>query len=337
MLSVTPADGATDVSLIGRFQVAFSESLDPATIGNDAIHVASRDVGGYVEYDTATKTATFAPDTVFVASADLELVVAPTVKDLAGNALSGDRTTAFTTGPLDEAHVRDAFYPNQTIAEAEPIEVERYYRPLSLWGDDRDIFEFTITDTYKVNASTRILYADHSPWLMKFLRADGAEYSRTSYSEVISDNFGSLMYTFAPGTYYVCIGDTTVAGFALYSLKLYQMEKCVDDAYEDNDFLDEASPLSPGTYTDMLCCYLDQDFYAIDVQAGQTLTVDITWDWTAGGWFKLLDPSGATVQAFLPGWHPIHFQTVAAQTGAYVVSTRFVNEGEYEMEVTVED
>jgi len=336
VLSVTPADGATDVSLIGRFQIAFSESLDPATITGGAIQVASRNVWGYIEYDPATKTATFTPDTVYVANADLALVVAPTVKDLAGNAISGDRTTTFTTGPLDEPHVRDPFYPNQTIAEAAPIQVERYYRTLSLWGDDRDIFEFTVTETCLVHVSTPILYADHSPWLMKFLRADGAEYSRAVLSQVVANNFGSLAYTFAPGTYYVCIGDTTVPGYAVYSVRLYQMEKCVDDAYEDNDFLDEASLLAPGTHTDMLSCRLDQDFYAIDVEAGETLTVDITWDWTAGGWFKLLDPSGATVQEYQPGWHPIHFQTVAAQTGAYVVSTRFTHEGPYEMEVTVE-
>lgn len=60
-----------------RFSVAFSESLDPSTIGNGSIRVASRDVGGYVEYDAPTKTATFTPDTVYVASADLELVWHP--------------------------------------------------------------------------------------------------------------------------------------------------------------------------------------------------------------------------------------------------------------------
>jgi hypothetical protein len=337
VLSVTPADGATDVSLIGRFQIAFSESLDPATIGDDAIFVASRDVGGYVEYDAATKTAVFTPDTVYVANADLELVVAPTVTDLAGNHIAGNRTTPFATGPLDEAHVRDPFYPNQTIAEAQELEFGRYYRTLSLWGDDRDIFEFTVTETLKVNASTRVLYADHSPWLTRFLRADGAEYARSSLGQVTANSFGSLMFTFAPGTYYVCIGDTTVPGYALYTIRLLEMEKCVDDAYEDNDFLDEAAPLAPGTYTDMRCCDLDQDFYAIDVVAGETLTVDITWGWTSGGWFKLLDPSGATVQEFQPGWSPIHFQTVAGQTGAYVVSTRFVYEGAYQMEVTVEE
>ena len=332
---VSPGGGTTDMDLIGRFQIAFSESIDAATLTGAAIQVAARNVWGYIEYDAATKTATFTPDTLYAPNADLELVVAPTVKDLAGNGLTGPRTTSFSTGPLDEAHMRDPFYPNRTIAEATPVVAGPYYRTLSLWGDASDVFEFTITDTYKVVVSTPIQYADHSPWLMKFLRADGAEYSRTAYSQVISNNFGYLQYTFAPGTYYICIGDTTVAGFALYSLKLLQDPPCHDDPYEDNDFLDEAYPLAPGTYTDMRCCYLDQDFYAIDVEAGETLTVDLDWDWTSGGWFKLLDPSGATVQECQPGWHPIHFETVAAQTGAYVVSTRFVNEGSYEMEVDV--
>ncbi len=223
-------------------------------------------MGGYIEYDEATKTATFTPDTVYVANADLELVVASTVTDLAGNPVSGDRTTAFTTGPLDEPHVRDPFYPNQTIAEATEIEFGPYYRTLSLWGDERDVFEFTVANTTGVLVSTPIQYADHSPWLMKFLRADGGEYARGSWSQVVANNFGSLQFTFAPGTYYVSIGDTAMPGFAVYSIRLFEWERCVDDPYEDNDFLDEAYPLAPGTYTDMRCCYLDQDFYAIDVR-----------------------------------------------------------------------
>ncbi len=336
ILSVTPSEGATDANLIGRFQVAFSESLDPATLGNSAIQVASRNVSGYVEYDAATMTATFTPDTTYAANEDLELVVSSSVTDLAGNPLSGDRTTGFTTGPLDEEHIRDPFWPNQSIAEAQPIQNLRYYRTLSLWGDDRDIFEFTITDTYKVRASTPILYADHSPWLMKFLRADGAAYTRASWVGINSNNYGDMMYTFPPGTYYVCIGDTTVNEYVIYTLKLYTDPKCVDDPYEENDFIEEAAPLAPGTYTDMRCCYLDRDFYAIDVEAGQTLSVDLSWGWTAGGWFRLYDPSGMSLQDFSPGWQPMHLETVAAQTGTYYVSTRFTVEGEYDMTVTVE-
>ena len=50
---------------------------------------------------------------------------------------------------------------------------------------------------------------------------------------------------------------------------------CEDDALEDNDALEEASPLVVGSHDELSICAGDEDWYAVEVCPGGTLTADV--------------------------------------------------------------
>ncbi|MBN1657707.1 MAG: Ig-like domain-containing protein [Anaerolineae bacterium] len=105
--SVSPQDGATEVSVSTDVTVAFDEAMDATTVHTGTIEL--RDplnnlVSSAVSYNSATWTAVLDP------AADLDISTTYTVRvvggssgvaDLAGNALAADHTSSFTTEAPD--------------------------------------------------------------------------------------------------------------------------------------------------------------------------------------------------------------------------------------------
>lgn len=100
--STTPPDGAVDVQQDATLEVVFTEPIDPATIGDEglAIAVSPDPGGGVVRVDTERRSLAFDPDQ------DLEpltqyafAIPSGSIKDPAGNVLSGAVVVTFTTGP----------------------------------------------------------------------------------------------------------------------------------------------------------------------------------------------------------------------------------------------
>ena len=70
-----------------------------------------------------------------------------------------------------------------------------------------------------------------------------------------------------------------------------QAAVCEDDHFEDNDHPGEALPLEPGVYPFLVLC--DPDHFVLDLQAGDTLRVDLGFDGSEGQpWLQLSDPAG---------------------------------------------
>jgi len=57
---------------------------------------------------------------------------------------------------------------------------------------------------------------------------------------------------------------------------------CVDDRFEDNDTCAAAAPVTPGTYPNLQVCSGDNDFFSVDLKAGDTLTVTISFSHPQG-------------------------------------------------------
>jgi predicted nucleic acid-binding Zn-ribbon protein len=71
---------------------------------------------------------------------------------------------------------------------------------------------------------------------------------------------------------------------------------CIDDPLEDNDDIASASPVDEGDYTGLRVCPLDEDFFAIDLDGGEVLNVDLAFTHATGDIdLSLLDPSGAII------------------------------------------
>lgn len=105
VLSTSPTNGATGISVSSVVTVTFSEAMDSATVGAAGtftlkVTAGSVDVPGTVTYNTTTHIATFTPTAVLLPSTNYTATVTTAAKDVAGNPLSpGTVTFTFTTAP----------------------------------------------------------------------------------------------------------------------------------------------------------------------------------------------------------------------------------------------
>jgi len=312
-------NGETDVGLIERIDITFSEPMDPATIVFPNIYVAGRAPVGHVEYDAASRTVSFTPDTLYSAEASHILVITADVADDDGNVLTGPDTTEFETGPFDCDHLDDYFEPNGSTTAATSIDLDRAYHTLATCGDDEDFYSFTLAEPARVTARTAITRADSIAWQLHFMRSDEMAYA-THGATARTGEIPDLQFSFNPGTYYLKLFSCDDEDIVLHDLILETSAPCPDDAYEDNDFRDEAAPVALGTIENLRGCYLDADWYSFDLTAGDSLDVTITADGYEGNQtksFHLLDPDWDPIGAFITHFNPVTFSFRAQVTGTH--------------------
>jgi hypothetical protein len=102
--ATNPADLKTNVLINKTVAATFSESMDPLTVVTSKFTVTApggNAVAGTLDYDAASRTATFTPSANFAPGTTFTATVegGPSgVKDLAGNPLAADEVWTFTTG-----------------------------------------------------------------------------------------------------------------------------------------------------------------------------------------------------------------------------------------------
>jgi Bacterial Ig-like domain len=101
VLSVSPANLATNVAVSSAVNITFSEAMDATTINGTTITLknttTSAAVAGVVTYNAATNVATFTPNVALAFSTGYTVTVTTGVKDVAGNAMASQFTSTFTT------------------------------------------------------------------------------------------------------------------------------------------------------------------------------------------------------------------------------------------------
>jgi hypothetical protein len=253
-----------------------------------------------------------------------------------GNAAAAPWSISFSTGPADCAHLTDRFEENDTIAVAIPIDRDTWYRTLTDCDADGDFYRFTVDDTAKVRFDFTIRHAPDGTWYTEFFRADGASYSWSS-SSVFTGDTAVRTYTFLPGTYYIKMLAIAPSHF-LYDFTWSMQEPCEDDAYEDNDFPDEAAPIAPGTLTDLRGCFVDRDYYAVEVAAGQTLTVTASSGYAGNRRMRILNPQGSQVAYYNGTDEPSMVQATITTTGTCRFMMRvWSNDVVYDLSVELTD
>jgi hypothetical protein len=99
VLSTTPADGATGVSINAVLEIEFSEAIDPNSLGEGGIFMTPETEEGIVTWTDGGTTLNFEPyDPLIDDTAYTLIIVEGAVRDLAGNPLSGNYSVNFTTG-----------------------------------------------------------------------------------------------------------------------------------------------------------------------------------------------------------------------------------------------
>jgi hypothetical protein len=104
IVSVSPADAGTGVATAAAVSAAFSEPIDAATMSSTTFVLRDAATNGIVPggvaYNAATTVATLTPAQALAASTTYTATISGGpggVKDVSGNALSGDRAWSFTT------------------------------------------------------------------------------------------------------------------------------------------------------------------------------------------------------------------------------------------------
>ncbi len=101
VVSVSPADLATNVSLNSTVAATFSKEMAPSTINTVNFTVTGpglTPVTGTIILGPVTNTATFTPTSPLLASTTYTATIKTAVTDLAGNALATQKMWSFTTG-----------------------------------------------------------------------------------------------------------------------------------------------------------------------------------------------------------------------------------------------
>ena len=95
VVSTSPSDGATDVSVNAPITATFSEPMKSLTINSSTFTVNG--VAGIVSFNSANNTVTFSPSAPFANNITYTATITTGVEDLAGNALATNKTWTFTT------------------------------------------------------------------------------------------------------------------------------------------------------------------------------------------------------------------------------------------------
>jgi hypothetical protein len=332
---IYPENGASDVNLNTFVSVWFSSDMDEASL--DSIYVIGVPTH-HVEYDHSQRMATVHLDTILAPETIYEARISSYVMDNHGNNLAGDSTISFTTGPFDCEHLRDMFEPNDQAALAPHLELHETYALLSSCGGEErnDVFEFTLTDTVNVIARTEAAYLDteYVAWQMYFERANGDLYAGIGTSFGPSRMIPTHHHTFLPGTYYLHLWKYYEDHhIVVYHLTLDTSDPCQDDGYEDNDFIDQAVPISPGTIEGLRGCDSDGDFFSTDLVAGQTLTVAAT-EVTTKDQTRMLEifgPDHSRLTGHVSHDHPIENPIIetwtATEGGTYYFWVYWIGDG----------
>jgi RHS repeat-associated protein len=99
VLAIVPANGTPGVSLTSAVAVTFSEPLDPAGVGSNAVALTagSTSVSGLLSLAPGGTSVTFRPNTLLESHTTYQVRISGTVRDLTGHAMGTDAISSFTT------------------------------------------------------------------------------------------------------------------------------------------------------------------------------------------------------------------------------------------------
>jgi hypothetical protein len=297
----SPEDGATDVNLNPSIRIWFDQALDEATLDSAAFYVEGANTH-HLEYDDDEHMIILHLRGILEADSTYRVIATTGIKGTSGHGMLADHSFDFTTGPLDCEHLEDQFEPNDDIASAVQVELNKTYTCLSSCGADErtDFFEFTLDEAARVTVRTAPSYVDTErvSWKINFLRGESDYYSTLGTSVWSDLHQKSAYFSFLPGTYYVEIGKYHEDGhMVVYDLTMETSAPCEDDAYEDNDFMDEAVLISTWPLEGLKGCSGDRDFFSTRIDSGRTFTVTATMtisDYSIRR-LRIYDPNGISV------------------------------------------
>ncbi len=99
VVAIAPTNGAQGVALASAISVTFSEAIDPASVGANAVELTAgaASVSGLLSLAPGGTSATFRPNTVLVSDTTYQVRISGALRDLSGHAMGADVISSFTT------------------------------------------------------------------------------------------------------------------------------------------------------------------------------------------------------------------------------------------------
>ena len=204
-------------------------------------------------------------------------------------------TYELTLGLSAPTCASDTFEPNDDLGSAAVVTATDY-PGLSACDSDDDWFRIALLNGESVDFDVAFSTAEGNIDIELF---DGT-------SSLLADSTGAgpteaVSFT-APGDMDVylrvfLVSDAGTLPGNGYTLSVAGVAPtCVPDGFEPNDALIDAAVLPAGTTGNLSVCPSDEDWFGIEVAAGDTLTVDLSFDHGEGDLnLELFDPSGSSL------------------------------------------
>ncbi|MBN93707.1 MAG: hypothetical protein CL928_06465 [Deltaproteobacteria bacterium] len=161
--------------------------------------------------------------------------------------------------------------------------------------DDEDWYQFTVTETARV--VVQVLFSQEDGDVDAFLETASGQVVAEGISS--SDN-ETLDAVLEPNTYLIVVSQFSDSG--LINGTRYNMEisesfaECPEDILEPNNSQEAAVDLPAGTYTGLQVCDGDEDWQQVDVAAGDTIEVALSFSSDEGDIdLRLQDGAGAVL------------------------------------------
>ncbi|MBD3336015.1 MAG: hypothetical protein GF355_10925 [Candidatus Eisenbacteria bacterium] len=349
--TVAPPRNANNVKLQDPVMVLFSEAMDKATLNANTVAVGARAQkfsGGSpaspqshvpLQYFPSLNGDSLIalPDSLFPPEQELVLTIAGAT-DLAGNQVE-PYTTTFTTGPFDCEHLADRMEPNDEVNLGTDLALDSAYTSLSTCSGDVDFYEITLRDTFKLTARTEIVHADRDLWEIAWARSDSVYYA-TLLTTIQTGDDASFHRTFTPGLYYLQVHGPDSEEMILYDLTVESSDPCPDDDYEENDFQEDAYELEQdGILAGLTGCYLDADWFMIEVMEGTDITLEVdTGAFLGMRELQIIEPGGGEAADSWEGVSSSQIGLTATEDGtAYIMTMMYADDVEYSLGIALNE
>ncbi len=189
--SVSPSDGATDVSIDTTITATFNEDMDDTTITTSTFTVSdgTNHVNGTVSYTAGT--ATFTPDNHLDEGGNYTATITTDVKNQSGDALDSDYTWSFETDEDLSPKVTEVSPGNDAIDVAGNSSISATF--------DKDLDATTLTtDTFTLSDGTNavsgtVSYSDRVATFSAETYFDGTTTYTATLTTNIKDSGGEAM------------------------------------------------------------------------------------------------------------------------------------------------
>lgn len=167
--------------------------------------------------------------------------------------------------------IDDKIEPNDTFSQAYAI--DSGIRKLKLCPGDDDYFKIPLStyDTLKV-----IVKSESVKPIEIYLFYEKDRESPVAYTSIVK--YGELKYSSVSyqGIYFLKIKASDVEISYEMEINISSLESCEDDLFENNDNELQAKSLTSGIYRDLILCPKDEDYYLINLNIDDTVSIKIS-------------------------------------------------------------